>query len=299
LIKGDTPDNLRHQLIVISALMFFQQFSGINAVIFFSTKIIDAAKHSDPHNLPTVSQIIAFSISAVAVVFTVVGMVLISFFGRRTLMLVSHGAMCIFCLCLALGSIYGIDAWVIAMVYFFNIFFNFGAGPLPWASAAEMTPKYAMSAMTSVGNAINFLFTFTIGAMFPPLADSLGDYTFLFFMGWNLLAFVFVFLYLPETKDRRVEDVIRVHSTGFHVVLGRTVPPLHAMPSKVGMASMLSNESSPGSATAADPSEQGEKNQIVLEKYTSEQSSNVAAGEDGGLEFQAPRHHPDSIKEIA
>ncbi|KAJ1914478.1 Bifunctional purine biosynthesis protein PurH [Mycoemilia scoparia] len=254
LLRGKTPHNLRHQLMVISFLMFFQQFSGINAVIFYSTSIVNRIRPTNPANIPTTAQIIAMSISATAMVFTVVALFLIHFFGRRPLLLFSHGSMCISCLCLALGSYYNVSAWVILMVYLFNIFFNFGAGPLPWASAAEMTPGYAIGAMTSIGNSINFFFTFVIGVIFLPIQTGLKNLTFLFFMGWNLAAFVFIFFFLPETKNRRVEDVVRVHSTGIHFIFGRHVPVIEDVEHKDVLPRSADGEENIESPSSSSPS---------------------------------------------
>ncbi|ORX66078.1 general substrate transporter [Linderina pennispora] len=221
LVLGRTPDNLRHQFIVVCMIMMFQQMSGINAVIFYSTQIFNRTTKDNPADIPTTAQILTCVISIVATVFTFVGMLLGARFGRRSLMLVSHGSMALFCLLISIGSIKGVDALVITMVFLFNIFFNFGVGPLPWAAASEMTPAYAMTAMAAIGGAVNYAFTFAIGVFFPPMQDGLGDYTFVFFMGFNIAAFFFCLLFLPETKGRRVEDVVAEHSTGFHIVLGK------------------------------------------------------------------------------
>ncbi|ORX74857.1 general substrate transporter [Linderina pennispora] len=220
LILGRTPDNLRHQFIVVCMLMFFQQMSGINAVIFYSTQIFNRTTKDDPSQIPTTAQILSCVISIVAAIFTFVGMLLGARFGRRTLMLLSHGTMALFSMLMAVGSIKGIDGLVITMVFLYNVFFNFGVGPLPWAAAAEMTPAYAMSAMAAIGGAVNYLFTFAIGVYFSPMQEAMGDYTFFFFMGFNIAAFVFCFFFLPETKGLKVEDVVAVHSVGLHCVLG-------------------------------------------------------------------------------
>ncbi|ORX70641.1 general substrate transporter, partial [Linderina pennispora] len=208
LILGRTPDNLRHQFVVVCMLMFFQQLSGINAVIFYSTQIFNRTTKDDPANIPTLAQILSCVISIVAAIFTFVGMLLGARFGRRTLMLLSHGTMALFSMLMAVGSIKGIDGLVITMVFLYNVFFNFGVGPLPWAAASEMTPAYAMSAMAAVGGAVNYAFTFAIGVFFPPMQEGLGDYTFFFFMGFNIAAFIFCFFFLPETKGLKVEDVV-------------------------------------------------------------------------------------------
>ncbi|ORX67035.1 general substrate transporter [Linderina pennispora] len=219
VLLGRTPDNLRHQLMVVSMGMFSQQLSGINAVIFYSTTIFNRTTHDNPAAIPTMAQKLTYVIAVVAEVFTFVGMLLCMRFGRRTLMLASSAAMAISSILMAVGSIKGTDGLVIAMVFVFNISFNFGVGPLPWVAAAEMTPAYAMSAMSAIGGVICYAFTFTIGVFFPPMQVALGDYTFLFFAGFNIATFVFCFFFWPETKGRKVEDIAEVHSVGIHFVI--------------------------------------------------------------------------------
>ncbi|KAJ2604140.1 Bifunctional purine biosynthesis protein PurH [Coemansia sp. RSA 1722] len=221
VIKGDTPDNLRHQLMCVSALMFFQQLCGINAVIFYSTQIINESTHDNPADIPTLAQILTFVISLVALVFTFLGMVLGAFFGRRVLLMFSHGTMAIFSAIMVAGSVKEITGLVVTMVFLFNCFFNLGAGPLPWTSAGEITPRYAMTAVSAIGTGIGYIFTFVIGVIFPPMQAAWDNYTFFFFMAWNIVAVVFVFLFIPETKDRRIEDTVRVHSCGIHFVVGK------------------------------------------------------------------------------
>ncbi|KAI7835074.1 general substrate transporter [Kickxella alabastrina] len=220
VIRGQTPDNLRHQLMCVSALMFFQQMCGINAVIFYSTQIINNSTKDDPANIPTLAQILTFVISLVALVFTFFGMVLGAYFGRRTLLMFSHTAMAIFSAIMVAGSVKEITGLVVAMVFLFNAFFNLGVGPIPWATAGEMTPRYAMTAVSAIGTGIGYIFTFAIGVIFPPMQAAWKNYTFFFFMAWNIVALVFVFFFIPETKDRRIEDTVRVHSCGVHFVVG-------------------------------------------------------------------------------
>ncbi|ORX70464.1 general substrate transporter, partial [Linderina pennispora] len=206
VLRGQTPDNLRHQLLCVSALMFLQQLCGINAVIFYSTQIINNSTHDNPADIPTLAQILTTVISIVAVIFTFIGMILCAYFGRRTLLMFSHATMGVFSALMVAGSVKDITGLVVTMVFLFNAFFNLGVGPIPWATASEVTPMYAMTAMSAIGTGIGYLFTFVIGVIFPPMQASWGNWTFFFFMFWNFVAVCFVFLFVPETKDRRIED---------------------------------------------------------------------------------------------
>ncbi|KAJ2851402.1 Bifunctional purine biosynthesis protein PurH [Coemansia brasiliensis] len=220
LICGRTPDNLRHQLLCVSSLLFFQQFSGINAVIFYSTSIINQSTKSNPADIPTLAQILSFLISVAALVFTVLGMGLGAYFGRRTLLIFSHMMMAIFSAIIVPGTIRGVTALVVTAVFCFNAFFNVGVGPIPWATAGEMTPRYAMTAMSGIGTGIGYVSTFAIGVLFPAINNWWGNYTFIFFLCWNVAAAIFVYFFVPETRDRPIEETVAKHSCGIHIVLG-------------------------------------------------------------------------------
>ncbi|KAJ2112915.1 Bifunctional purine biosynthesis protein PurH [Coemansia sp. RSA 353] len=128
------------------------------------------------------------------------------------------------------GTIRSVTALVVTAVFCFNAFFNLGVGPIPWATAGEMTPRYAMTAMSGIGTGIGYISTFAIGVIFPAINNWWGNYTFLFFLAWNMIAVVFIFFFIPETRDRPIEETVRLHSTGIHTVLGSkyaTVPIDH------------------------------------------------------------------------
>ncbi|KAI9501870.1 general substrate transporter [Coemansia spiralis] len=220
VLSGQTPDNLRHQLMCVSALLFFQQFSGINAVIFYSTSIINKSTHGNPAQIPTLAQILSFLISVAAFIFTFLGMIAGAFVGRRRLLMFSHSMMAVFSAIIVPGSVRSVTSLVVVAVFCFNAFFNVGVGPIPWATASEMTPRYAMTAMSAIGTGIGYVSTFAIGVIFPPLNNWWKNYTFLFFMCWNVAAVLFVYFFVPETRDRPIEETVRLHSCGIHVVLG-------------------------------------------------------------------------------
>ena len=241
IILNCTPHNLRHQLMVVLSLMVLQQFSGINAVVFYSTTIFQSIANSPSQKTPNFAQILAWVVSLTSAIAVLFGMYLISKFGRRTLLLFSHISMAICMLCMSLGLVYDRPPLIIAMVILYNIFFVLGAGPLPWTAAGEMTPIYGMSALTSIGAAVNNICSFTVGVTFPLLHRRLGNYTFMFYMGFNFLAALFIILFLPETRNRRIEDVVDAHSIGIHFAF--RVPDVPVVQKQIHTADSSSSSS--------------------------------------------------------
>ncbi|KAJ2578740.1 Bifunctional purine biosynthesis protein PurH, partial [Coemansia sp. RSA 1836] len=216
VLLGRTPDNLRHQLVVTVVLMASQQTSGISGVSFYSStlfnSITSSKDESNAASIPTLAHILASVMAIVGTLVMPMCMLLASYFGRRPLMIWSHGVMAICCVLISVGSIVGLNALTITMVFVYYAVFFVGAGPIPWVCPNEMTPTYAAAAIGAIGGSVNYTLIFAIGLVFAPLLDALGGYTFLLFGAANLLSALFCFLYLPETKDCQVADIARLHS---------------------------------------------------------------------------------------
>ncbi|KAJ2727831.1 Bifunctional purine biosynthesis protein PurH [Coemansia sp. D1744] len=221
VIRGKTPDNLRHQLLLAILVMVFQQFSGIAGVSFYSTKLFGSITEPSTHysTTPTLAQILTGILSVVGTLVALTGLALAGYFGRRTLMLFSHTSMFVCSILIAVGSIMGYNIMAIVMVFVFFAVFIVGPGPLPWVIPGEMTPIYAVSATIAVSGSVAYTCLFTIGIVFSSLLDALKGYTFLLFAATNLIAAVTLFFLLPETKDRRVSDMIQTHSVGVHNIM--------------------------------------------------------------------------------
>ncbi|KAJ2015872.1 Bifunctional purine biosynthesis protein PurH [Coemansia sp. RSA 922] len=222
VLLGRTPDNLRHQLVVTIVVMASQQTSGISGVSFYSSTLFNSISKSDPSDvftIPTLAHILSSVLAIAGTLVMPVCMVLAMYFGRRPLMIWSHGVMAVCCVLISVGSIVGLNALSITMVFVYYAAFFIGAGPIPWICPNEMTPTYAVAAVGAIGGSVNYVIIFVIGLVFSPLLDALGGYTFLLFGVANLLSALFCFFYLPETKDCQVADVARLHSVGVHSVL--------------------------------------------------------------------------------
>ncbi|KAJ2144666.1 Bifunctional purine biosynthesis protein PurH, partial [Coemansia sp. RSA 637] len=222
VVRGKTPDNLRHQLLIAVLGMAFQQLSGISGVSFFSTKLFNSITNAPTHSTkPTLAQILTGMVSTIGTLAALFGIAMAGYFGRRTLLIFSHMAMAISSILISVGSVKGYNVLAIAMVFVFYCVYIVGAGSIPWVFPAEMTPIYAVSAISAVSGSIAYASVFAIGMAFAPVMDVLKGYTFLLFAATNLAASVLFFFLLPETKDKRVTEMIRIHSVGVHNVMKR------------------------------------------------------------------------------
>ncbi|KRZ23031.1 Solute carrier family 2, facilitated glucose transporter member 3, partial [Trichinella pseudospiralis] len=201
---------LRWALFIAVMMMLSQQFSGINAVMFYSTRIfIDGAGLT-----PDSARYATMGVGAINVIMTLVSTAIIDKAGRRTLHLLGLGGMWISCVTLTVSMIllkqdyYWASYLCIAFVLIFVISFATGPGSIPWFFVSELFLQNARGHATSVAVPVNWGSAFIIGWIFPPMVSMIGEYSFLVFTGFLTIFWLFTFKYVPETKNRAVEDIV-------------------------------------------------------------------------------------------
>lgn len=201
-------------LIICYALMVFQQLSGINAVIFNSSKIFsDAGAAMDA----AVSTII---IGIIQVIATFVSSLVVDKLGRRILLLLSALIMCICSTALGvfffLQDTHGEDSSIVKAISWlpllslslFIVAFSLGFGPIPWMMAGELCLIDIKAFVGSTAGTLNWLLSFTVTSTFNSLNLAIGSgQVFWLFAGIMLIAFVFIFFIVPETKGKSVDEI--------------------------------------------------------------------------------------------
>ncbi|XP_068627250.1 solute carrier family 2, facilitated glucose transporter member 1-like [Battus philenor] len=197
---------LRQPLIIAMVVMVAQQFSGINAVIYFSTDIFRKANLSE-----TQSQYATLGMGAMNVVMTVISLLLVEVAGRKTLLLAGFGGMFFSTVALCIASLYTEHVWVsylcIALVILFVVTFAVGPGSIPWFLVTELFNQAARPVASSAAVTINWTANFIVGLSFLPLTTVLGMNTFVIFAVLQLLFGLFVCFKVPETKNKTVEEI--------------------------------------------------------------------------------------------
>ncbi|KAH1000367.1 hypothetical protein HUJ04_000280 [Dendroctonus ponderosae] len=203
------PNFLRPYRLVL-AYFFFQQFTGIFAIMYYAIDIVKGAQVAlDPH----------VAIVAIALV-RLAGMVLISFLstrlGRRTLGLASGVGIALSML--ALGSYIvllkrGLMAQPLplvplALLVFYFFITTIGFYPLPFALASEVYPKNIRGTAAGISTASTFVFNFVVVKLYPTMVAALGDFgVFYFYGGMGVAGTLFVLVCMPETKGRTLEEI--------------------------------------------------------------------------------------------
>ncbi|OWF48753.1 Proton myo-inositol cotransporter [Mizuhopecten yessoensis] len=88
------------------------------------------------------------------------------------------------------------------------MFFAPGMGPMPWTINSEIYPLWARSAGSSLATATNWTFNLVVSMSFLTLTETLTKYgTYWLFVGIVFLGLIFMFITVPETKGKRLEEV--------------------------------------------------------------------------------------------
>ncbi|ERN09404.1 hypothetical protein AMTR_s00029p00047600 [Amborella trichopoda] len=100
--------------------------------------------------------------------------------------------------------------------------FAWSWGPLRWLVPSEIFPLEIRSAGQSIKVSVNLLFTFVIAQVFLTLLCHLKDGLFFFFEGWVLIMTIFIYIFLPKTKNVPIEEMHLVWKK--HWFWGKNLP---------------------------------------------------------------------------
>lgn len=193
-------------------LVVLQQFSGINAFVFNTKALFEGDASNDENPPPSTLRkalIGAVIVNAVQFVSTAVSAVLVDKAGRRFLMLFSSIGMCISCI--IMGIVYyenGPQGTKIAIVLLYFIFFAVGMGPIPWLLCSELFPSRGRGLLVSLATVVNWTSSFIVTFTFHRMNDTFKAHgTFWFYGGVCAVGAVVVYLVVPETKGKSLEEI--------------------------------------------------------------------------------------------
>lgn len=199
----------------------FQQFTGINTVMYYSPTIVQMAGFTS-NRLALLLSLIVAAMNASG---TIVGIYLIDRCGRRRLALTSLAGVVLSLVILATafilqsssslcgslfsGSCQGALGWfAVGGLAMYIAFFSPGMGPVPWAVNSEIYPEAYRGMCGGMSATVNWISNLIVAQMFLSIVGWVGTGpTFLIIAGIAVMAFIFVALYVPETKGLSFEEV--------------------------------------------------------------------------------------------
>jgi sugar porter (SP) family MFS transporter len=192
---------------VMLAVMFafFNQVSGINAIIYYAPRIFEMAglgAHS--------SLLSTVGIGLINFIFTLLGINIIDKVGRRTLMQVGSVGLIVSLFLVAYtfytGTFSGFAIPLYMMI--FIAFFAFSQGTVIWVFISEIFPNQVRAKGQTLGSSTHWIMAAIIAFCFPYLAEKLGGaVTFSFFGTMMICQLIFVWKFMPETKGKSLEQI--------------------------------------------------------------------------------------------
>lgn len=224
LAHGDTKGALRKllqpglrlALIVGVGLAIFQQFVGINTIIYYSPTIFGFVGFSSH----TAAILATSVVGVVNVVFTIVACLLVDRVGRRPLLLWGTSGMIISLLILslifALNPVH-LGGLTLLLLLLYIVAFAIGMGPVFWVMSAELFPTHARATGASISTFFNWLANLLVSITFLSLIDGIGtSWTFIIYALLGIIAFLFIWRYVPETRRKSLESIERYWQNSGH-----------------------------------------------------------------------------------
>ena len=216
---------LRVPLTIAIGIMFVQQFTGINTIIYYSPKIFLMSGFADAQAAVWAS----VSVGVVNVLFTILSLFMIDRLGRRKLYFIGLTGLVV--ALIAMGTCFALQAtlgdsikWLtISLVWVYIIFFAISLGPLGWLIISEVFPLSVRGIGSSIGALSNWLFNGVVAFTFFKIVkgltmpgtsiilkgEDLGNPAGAFFLYAivGILGLIWGYFYIPETKNVTLEKI--------------------------------------------------------------------------------------------
>ncbi|KAL5225399.1 hypothetical protein ABZP36_012038 [Zizania latifolia] len=210
ILVRPTP-SVRRVLLTILGLQFFQQASGVAALLLYAPRVFHHVGVTSEHAVLGATILLGVT----KTVSIVVPLFLADRLGRRPMLLSSASGMAVSLLVLAfsLHVSSSSPAWwaaatSVAAAALFMATFSLGFGPVIWMYGSEILPLRLRAQGTGIGTAANRVISALVGMTFISLYEAVGMAgTFYLFAACSAAAWVFVYACLPETKGKSLEEM--------------------------------------------------------------------------------------------
>ncbi len=212
----------RRPLLIAVGLAVFQQITGINAIIYYADQIFASAGFVTQSSQTTVT---TWAIGGTNVLATLVAIAYIDRVGRRRLLLAGLFGMAVSLMTVGVAflfiaapkqgavplvnaapSVAGIVT-LCALVGFI-VCFAFSMGPVVWTVINEVFPAHIRGRAVAVATAVNWGSAYLVSQFFLTVIGAIGNaMTFWLFAAFCVLSWIWIYLRVPETKGRSLEQI--------------------------------------------------------------------------------------------
>ena len=201
-------------IVIGTALSVLQQFTGINAVLYYGADIFEKALGFGKEDILAQQILLAF----VNLIFTFVAMFTVDKFGRKPLLYIGSIGMIVGFLLLGITlQQQSVGFLSLLGVLIFIASFALSMGPVVWVLLSEMFPNKIRSVAMSVAVAAQWAANYVVSQSFPIVMDSEvnngttwnGSLPYFIFIAFIVIIMVITYKYIPETKGKSLEEIER------------------------------------------------------------------------------------------
>ncbi|WP_159019654.1 sugar porter family MFS transporter [Algibacter sp. L3A6] len=194
----------RFPLMLAFFIAFFNQFSGINAVLYYAPRIFEEAGLGESSALLN-----SIGLGVTNLVFTLLGVFLIDKLGRKTLMYIGSVAYITSLGLLAAAFLLGWTGMAVpAFLFLFIAAHAVGQGAVIWVFISEIFPNHLRASGQAFGSSTHWVLAAVIPSLFPFLLKLVGGgLVFLVFAIMMVFQLLFVAFMMPETKGKTLEEL--------------------------------------------------------------------------------------------
>jgi len=213
-----TDRNLLYRVAVGTLTMFFQQWTGINAILYYAPSIFNSLGLTG-----NAISLLATGVVGIAMFLATIPAVLwVDQLGRKPVLV--SGAFLMAGCHIIVAILTGLfrDSWTThvaagwvacVFVWIFAMAFGYSWGPCAWILVAEIWPLSVRGKGLSIAASSNWMNNFIVGQVTPTMLKHISYGTFIFFGLFSFLGGLFVLFFVPETKGLTLEEMDDVFST--------------------------------------------------------------------------------------
>ncbi len=201
---------LRKPITLAILIAFFNQLSGINAILYFAPRIFELTGLGAKAAL-----LQSVGIGLTNLVFTFIGLWLIDRLGRRTLLYIGSFGYIVSLSLVTLGFFKEYYSIIPTCIFAFIAAHAIGQGAVIWVFISEIFPNRHRAEGQSLGSFTHWVFAALLTTFFPKMVSALPPgYVFSFFTGMMCLQLLWVKMMVPETKNVPLEELQKELAVG-------------------------------------------------------------------------------------
>lgn len=190
-------------IILAFAVAFFNQLSGINAVLYFARRIFEMAGCTSSGALAVTA-----GMGVVNALSTLAGVFLIDRLGRRALLIIGGVGYVVSLFACSAAFMLDCGALAATMVFLFVVSHMLGQGTVIWVLVAEVFPQQFRAQGQALGSFTHWFFAAVVSLLFPMAVGAVPPWAIFGFFGvMMVLHLLWAVFLVPETKGRRLEDI--------------------------------------------------------------------------------------------